>query len=47
MKITIEQQKDGNWKGSLEKDGQIVEARTNDPQTVLLELITHDGKSGR
>jgi hypothetical protein len=40
--ISLIQQKDGNWRGWAQKNGKIVTSRTNDPQTVLLELITHE-----
>lgn len=39
--ISIIQGKDGNWKGKIQKNGKLIEVRTNDPQTVLLELLTH------
>lgn len=39
-KITIEEQLDGNWKGSMNKNGQIIEERQVDPRTVLELLLT-------
>lgn len=40
--ISIIQQSDGNWIGKTQKFGKLVESRSNDPQTVLMELITHE-----
>lgn len=39
--IIIMEQEDGNWKGRTMKNGSMIESRTNDPQTVLQELLTH------
>ena len=39
--ISLTEQEDGNWKGVTQKNGKLVEIRTNDPQTALLGLITH------
>lgn len=43
--ISIIQQDDGNWIGSMQKFGKVVTARTNDPQTVLQALLTHNGQN--
>lgn len=40
--ISIIQQKDGNWIGEMNKNGNVVSSRQGDPQTVLTMLITHD-----
>lgn len=40
--ISIIQEEDGNWRGKMQKNGKVVEVRTNDPQTVLLGLLTND-----
>lgn len=42
--IAIIQQEDGNYKGYTQKFGKVITVRTNDPQTVLLELLTHSGE---
>ena len=41
-KITIEEQEDGNWKGYMNKNGEDIEVRAGDPQTVLVMLLTHE-----
>jgi hypothetical protein len=41
--ISIIRQKDGNWRGKWKKNGKMIESRTNDPQTVLIELLTSSG----
>lgn len=38
--ISIILQPDGNYKGSMWKNGELKTARTNDPQILLQELIT-------
>lgn len=40
--ISIVQEEDGNWRGKINRKGIVLESRNNDPQTVLMELITHD-----
>ena len=42
--ISIIQQEDGNWIGEAQKFGRVVTVRTNDPQIVLLGLLTHSGQ---
>lgn len=42
--IAIFQDADGNWRGATKKFGKWVDVRAGDPQTVLVQLITHDGK---
>ncbi len=39
--ISIVKQEDGNYIGYTQRFGEVITSRTNDPQTVLLELITH------
>lgn len=36
------QDKDGNWRGAMNKGGRIVQARQADPGTVMQLLITHE-----
>lgn len=43
--IAIWKEKDGNYRGMMQKNGKMVKARTNDPQTVLLHLLTTDGNN--
>lgn len=40
--VSIIQQEDGNWKGFMNKNGKVVEARDYDPQMVLQALLTHE-----
>ncbi len=40
--MTLVRQKDGNWKGYMQKFGTLVEVRDIDPQTVVVRLITHE-----
>jgi len=41
--ISIRQDEDGNWTGTINKNGKIIEVRGGDPTTVLAMLITSDG----
>lgn len=41
--ISIFLEEDGNWRGKMQKNGKLITARTNDPQTVLLSLLTQGG----
>ena len=40
--ISIIKQPDGNFRGWTQKNGKMITSRTNDPQTVLQELLTHE-----
>jgi len=42
--ISIIQQEDGNWMGTINKFGKVVNVRDIGPETVLQKLLTHDGK---
>jgi len=42
--ISIIKQPDGNYKGWTQRNGKLIEIRTNDPQTVLLGLLTASGE---
>ncbi len=42
--ISIIQQEDGNWTGTMQKFGKVVSAREVKPEDVLLKLITHSGE---
>lgn len=44
LKITLEQQEDGNWIGTTTKDGKEIQVRDVGPETVLQLLLTHNGK---
>lgn len=44
MKIVLEQQKDGNWKGTITKYGKEITVREIGPETTLVRLLTHDGQ---
>lgn len=35
---------DGNWRGAMWRDETVVQSRAVGPETVLVELLTHDGK---
>lgn len=39
--IVLIKQVDGNWRGFMTKNGQLVQERQGDPGTVLSLLITH------
>lgn len=41
-KIVLEQQADGNWKGTTVKNGKEIVSREIGPETALLKLLTHD-----
>ena len=38
--ITIQKRKDGNWRGFITKNGKFHQVRGNDPQTLILSLLT-------
>ncbi len=40
--IVIEKQRDGNYKGWTQKNGELIEVREVGPETVLQKLLTHD-----
>ncbi len=40
--ITIVKDRDGNYRGFMQKNGQFVQVRQGDPNTVLQLLITHE-----
>lgn len=40
--ISLVKQPDGNWRGFTVKNGQLIQARQNDPNIVLTLLMTHD-----
>jgi hypothetical protein len=39
--ISIIRQPDGNYRGFANRNGQLIQVRAGDPQTVLTMLITH------
>ena len=39
--ILIKKQKDGNWKGYMNREGNPLEVREIDPYTCLIKLLTH------
>jgi hypothetical protein len=39
--IVLWQEKDGNWKGRMIKEGKALEVRDIDPYTCLTKLLTH------
>lgn len=39
--ISLILQEDGNWIGTANKHGKVVEVRAGDPNTVLQMIITH------
>lgn len=41
--ISVIKQPDGNWGGTMVKDGKIVQIRQGDPLTVVGLLLTTDG----
>lgn len=41
-KYTIEEQADGNYIGTTQRNGEPIEVRQGDPHTVLTMLITHE-----
>lgn len=43
--IVLVQQEDGNWKGLMVKNGELIKERQVDPIYVLQALLTSDGKS--
>lgn len=45
MIYIITRENDGNWKGITEKFGKIITVRDVNPESVLSQLITHDGKA--
>lgn len=42
--ISIVKQPDGNYCGFMQKFGKLIMVREVSPETVLLALLTHDGK---
>lgn len=42
--ISIIQDKDGNWRGWINKFGKVIEVRAIGPETVLQLLLTHSGE---
>ena len=41
--IIIEKQKDGNYKGFIQKFGKVIQVRAISPEAVLQLLLTSDG----
>lgn len=41
--IAMVQDKDGNWRGWMQRFGNVVEIRDIGPETVLQRLLTSDG----
>ena len=39
--ILLVRQKDGNWKGFMNREGNPLEVREVDPYTCLTKLLTH------
>jgi hypothetical protein len=40
--ISLVKQEDGNWRGFMQKNGQLIQVRQSDPNTVLNMLLTHE-----
>lgn len=41
--ILLYKDTDGNWRGLMNKEGKVVQARQSDPGIVMQMLITHAG----
>ncbi len=39
--ISLRKQEDGNWKGTMLRNGTLLESREQDPQYALQALMTH------
>jgi hypothetical protein len=40
--IVLIKQPDGNWRGFMSKNGNLIQERQGDPNSVMLSLITHE-----